>query len=267
VEKNAIKRDGAYARSIRKLEERTLPQVDGLVFVSNFMRREVCKRMPMLTAVRSAVIPNWCEERARESPDTIHFDLINIGTLEPRKNQQFLLHVLAHAVALKRRYTLALVGDGPDRTMLTQLASELGIADQVKFLGYRKNAAQLIPRAHLYVHSATVENLPIALIEAFACAKSVLAPNVGGIADILTDGKEGIFWRTDDVPGAAAQLVRLLEDDEHRLALGARARERYETELNAPLIAERLYTFLCKTDGVQTKSNANSYAVNTDAAF
>jgi glycosyltransferase involved in cell wall biosynthesis len=259
AEKGSIRKDGVYAQQIRQLEARILPQLGGVIYVSTFMQRELCRRIEALSAVRSVVIPNGCVSPANVGSTEIEFDLINIGTLEPRKNQQFLLQVVAEAAQRQRRVTIALVGGGPDRAMLYKLATDLKIEDRVIFLGYRTDAAQLISRARLYVHSATIENLPIALIEALASARPILAPKVGGIPDVVSNGDQGFFWNTDDVQGATTLLIRVLDDIGLQRALSTQARMRYETEFRSELIGERLLTFLYETGGAASRSASKSY--------
>jgi glycosyltransferase involved in cell wall biosynthesis len=117
-------------------------------------------------------------------PD-FHGDLVSIGTLEPRKNQAYLLRVLAAINAQGRAYTLSLVGQGPDRKQLKDLARELGVAHQVRFLGYRGKAAHLLAGYRAYVHAATMENLSVTVIEALASELPVFAAPVGGIPEIF----------------------------------------------------------------------------------
>jgi len=254
-----MRRDGAPARRIRALEARILPSLDGIVYVSRYMKRELESRIPPLKCVPNAVIPNFCRPPAETAEVHEPVDIITVGTLEPRKNQQFLLQVLAYAMRRGKRYTLSVLGDGKDRRKLERLAHDLGIRAQVRFHGHRPHAIQWMKSARLYAHAATLENLPLALIEAMACGLPILAPAVGGIPDLFENGEAGYFWPLDDVPQAGDLLIRLLEnaDDLARAARFAKARfdERYESGR----VADRLYAFIVRCAG-ERKPSALSHA-------
>jgi glycosyltransferase involved in cell wall biosynthesis len=244
VEKGKIASDGGLARKIRKEEEDVLPRLDGIVHVSSFMRCLLENRIPALAHLPKATIPNFCDPVSTQAPIALEdVDLINIGTLEPRKNQQFLIQVLAEAARKGSRYTLALVGDGPDRGALQILAQQMGVSRQVRFLGYQRNAAQLLKSAKIYVHSATIDNSPIVLLEAMAAGLPVLASAVGGIPEILEDERQGFFW-PDDKVAAADLLIRLIEDKALHSKFATQARLRYESKFRTDRVAERLLTFL-----------------------
>ena len=223
--------DGPLCRFLLAAEAASLPRVDHLVFVSAYMQNHLRWRLPVLRAVPQSVIPNFTVDGAPcagAPADSLPVagDLVAIGTLEPRKNQAFLLQVLARAKARGHTYTLTLVGNGPDQAMLMGLSSRLGLQDQVVFAGFQKHAARLIPRYRLVVHAALLENMPIALIEALAVGRPILAPAVGGIPEVFRDGVEGYFWPLDDIDAAASLLIKTLSDSAtyHRLARAALAR-------------------------------------------
>jgi glycosyltransferase involved in cell wall biosynthesis len=248
ADKGTISCDGLMARRIRALEGRVLPALDGIVYVSNFMRHTLLQSIPALVDTPSEVIPNWSDAPGVADISADSFDVINIGTLEPRKNQQFLLHVLAAAKRLGHVYTLALIGNGPDLAKLKQLAGQLGLVAQVRFLGFQPQAARLLRHARIYVHSANVENLPIALIEALANGKPVLAPRVGGIPDIIEDDVQGYFWSIDDAEQSAKTLIRVLGDSQLLRRLSVQASATFEARFTASQAGRRLLTFLTTPD-------------------
>lgn len=247
-DKGAIGRDGLMARSIRKLESRVLPSLDGIVYVSRYMQCELERAIPSLRKIESAVIPNFCFAPVAGDEKAKSVDVINVGTLEPRKNQQFLLEVLAHAVRAGKHFTLALVGDGPDRLKLERIAHRLGIERQVRFLGNQPRAVELMKSARLYAHSATIENLPLSLIEAMACGLPVVAPAVGGIPELFEPGHAGIYWNLGDVQAAAESLIDLLADESRLASMGLAARARFHERFDSAQIVGRLYDYIVNAD-------------------
>ena len=229
--KGNITEGGWLYKDIVRIERHVLPRVDRLLFPSLFMRDQVTSRTPEIAGVPSYVIPNFIatQDRTPEIQDVSMGDVITIGTLEPRKNQSFILQVLAHAHRLGRPYRLTLVGDGPLRRELETLASRLGLASYVTFAGYVPEAARILPRHKAYAHAARMENLPITVLEALATRKPILAAPSGGIPEVFTDGVEGFFWDLDDPLQAARQLIKLLEDEALYKRMAGAAYARYET--------------------------------------
>ena len=166
-------------RGLEALEADVLPRLDGLHFVSQFMRDYVQRRYSGVAACKSVVVPNFIADPGVPQARDHDADLVSIGPLEPRKNQSYLIQVLHEANKLGHRYSLALVGPGPDHHRLQRLARDLGVVDQVHFLGFRRDAKRLLPRYRAYVHSARIENYPLVLVEAAArlfAALHALAP-------------------------------------------------------------------------------------------
>lgn len=248
AEKGKIRESGYFYKRIRELEQRVLSSLDGIVFVSRFMRNALEREIPGIRGVSAAIVPNFAKPSLRFSGDKPEGDLVSIGTLEPRKNQGFLLRVVAAALRRGRRYSLTLIGDGVDRASLTALADTLGIGEQVHFAGYRADAAALLCGYRVYVHGATMENLPMALVEALAAGLPVAAAPVGGISEIFSDGVEGIYWRLDDPDAGAEALIRLLDDDRRYHSTAKAAVERFNSSFSVERMAGELQDFLCATN-------------------
>lgn len=244
AEKGLIAEGGRMFCSIRSFEEDVLGRLDGIVYVSDFAKGLLEARVSALARLPTETIPNFValsEPHVRSGHDR---DLITVGTLEPRKNQGYLLEILAAASAAGHRYTLTVVGDGPDRPRLERLASSLGVAGDVRFVGYQADPRILMRSHRLYCHVATMENLPLTLLEAMAEGLPVVAAGVGGIPTLVRPGLEGELWPLGD-PGAAARiLTRLWADDEKLAGMAVRARARVEEEFTADAVVPRLETFL-----------------------
>lgn len=243
--KGAIKTDGIYFKAIRAFEARTLPKLDGIVYVSDFMRRELLARIPQLADVPYAVIPNFLRDPGFDQPDEPpHTDLITIGTLEARKNQAYALEIIAAAKRAGRPISLTLVGDGPDRARLEALAKELDVLQEVRFVGYVPNAATLMHQHRACLHVARIENMPLTLIEALAHALPVFSPAVGGIPEVFEEGESGRFIPLDAPEAAARDIVDWLDRPEQMARAGAQARARFLAHFEEAQVAARLREFL-----------------------
>ena len=237
AERGEIALGGRYFRAIRSFEAQVLPRLDGVVYVSKWSRDQLEERVPALRDVPSETVPNFValgeSSDGRPLPSR---DLISVGTLEPRKNQGYLLDVLAAAERRGHRFTLTLVGDGVCRSEWERKARSLGVADRVDFLGFRTDARSLMANHRVYVHAARVENLPLVLIEAMAEGVPVVAAAVGGIPSMIDEGVEGLFWPLDDPDAAAVLLIDLLTDPERLRAMGAAARRHVVKDYSADAV-------------------------------
>ncbi|MGZ0146845.1 glycosyltransferase family 4 protein [Kribbella sp. WER1] len=241
--KGELPEGGRLYRSIRAYEERLLPELDGIVYMSEFARSVLAERIPAIRRVPSAVVPNPVSPSAATATGETA-DLVTVGFLEGRKNQAYLIDVLGAAARRGHRYTVDIIGSGPDRRALQSRADGLGIGDQVRFLGYQADPPSLLPGHRLYCHTATIENLPIAILEAMAAGLPVLAGAVGGIPEMVAPGIEGRFWPLDDAESAAGLLIETLQDEPRRVAMAVAARRRAETEFSRETVGGRLAAFL-----------------------
>ena len=229
---------GALYRSLLRLEQEAVPRVDVLIFPSRFMRDHVRARVPAVQAMESYVIANFSERVSESFDETVEADgdIISIGTLEQRKNQGFLIRVLAEANRVGHRYTLGLVGRGPSMQEFKDMARSLGVDGQVRFLGRVDGAAKLISRYKVYAHAALMENLPITLLEALSTGRPILAAPVGGIPEIFANGEEGLYWDLSDPSGAALLLISLLEDKDRYAKLAQAGVRRYESTFSPAVL-------------------------------
>jgi len=119
-----------------------------------------------------------------------------------------------------------IVGDGPERDRLTALASELGVAERVEFVGARSNRDMpaLLSEAEIAVIPSLMEATSIAALEAMACGLPVAASSVGGLPEIVDEGVGALFEPAD--PGALATAVLNLLHREDLRELGREGRRR-----------------------------------------
>ncbi|MFC9692432.1 glycosyltransferase family 4 protein [Kribbella sp. NPDC056951] len=253
ADKGEIPRDGTLFRSIQQHETDVLSKLDGIVYVSSFNKSQLEARIPALHNVPSAVFPNPVPDSPRPAvaPSPVA-DLVTIGGLEPRKNHTHLLRILGAAAARGHRYTLSIVGDGPERAALQKQATELGIADQIRFLGYQSDPRPIVRQHRVYCHTATMESFGIVLVEAMAEGLPVITAPVGGIPDVVHPGTEGLFWPLDDADAAAEILINLMEDPATLTRLAAAARTTFQQNFAADVVGRQLHTFLHHTARVVT---------------
>lgn len=158
-----------------------------------------------------------------------------VGELSPRKNQMFLLDVLARVRKTLPDAVLFLVGDGAEHNALSQRAKELSLTDAVRLLGPQKNPADFVAAADLYVTASRIEGLPFNIVEAMLLGKTVLASDIKGHRDVITHGVSGYLLPPGDAERfAAAAIHALCHPDALQQEDILRAAEKYTAEAVFP---------------------------------
>ena len=244
ADKKKIKNGGTVFRAIRQDEREVIPQVDGLVYMSEWAREALLDWLPEARDVPSAVIGSMVTPLRDEPVNKPIADLVTIGNLDIVKNHRFLLKVLAEAKLAGQCFTLDIFGEGPLQKDLLQLTRSLGLEDQVRFRGFQPDVRKFLPGYRAYVHACYSESFCLAIVEAMAAGLPIVVGNIGPIPELCDDGVEARFWPLDDPAKAAATLIGLLNCEPARLKTATAAHERFHREFDADLIAPRLLSFL-----------------------
>jgi len=109
---------------------------------------------------------------------------------------------------------LLMVGDGPDRANNEQLCRDLGICDQVRFLGKQDAVEEILSVSDLFLMPSETESFGLAALEAMACKVPVITSNAGGLPELNIDGFCGYMSNVGDVDDMAAKAISILENDE-----------------------------------------------------
>lgn len=165
------------------------------------------------------VLPSREESRARLGLDGAV--LAFAGRLGPAKA----LDVALRALALVEGVSLVLAGDGPERTRLEALARDLGLTRRVRFAGPlpRQDVLALYRGADAALLSSAWENFPHSVVEALAVGTPVISTEVGGVAEVVEDGVNGLLVPRGDVEQLARAIERVTSDPELRDRLAAAA--------------------------------------------
>ena len=157
-----------------------------------------------------------------------------VGRLNEVKRQDLLLRAFATVRPRVPSARLLLVGDGPRRAELETLAAEIGVSDAVRFAGYQARPERCLKVMDVFALTSRMEGLPLAILEAWAAGLPVVASAVGGVPDLIDDGRNGLLFPSGDEPRLTLLLGELLADPARRHALGEAGRgevmERYDLE-------------------------------------
>jgi len=141
---------------------------------------------------------------------------------------------------------LWLAGEGPLRAELEQLARDLGVADRVRFLGWREDVASLMASADLFVCPSRHEPLGNVVIEAWAHGVPVVAAASEGPRQLITSGVDGLLAAVDDPVELAAAITEMVEDPDLAARLGAAGRASYERDFTEAAVVARYLAFFDK---------------------
>ena len=150
--------------------------------------------------------------------------LLTVGRLQAPKDYATLVAALARLRDLSVRTQI--VGDGPDRPVVTAALRDAGLDESVELLGDRDEVASLLAAADCFVLASRSEGLPLSVLEAMAAGLPVVASDVGGVHELVADGVTGSLVPPGDPAALADALRELLRDPARRLQLGAAGRAR-----------------------------------------
>ena len=226
--------DPRYYQSVLAFEKDVLESVDQVIYVSAWAQRVVEQERgikPQASTVIWNGLPGTTpppklirEDLGLGSDDLV---LINVGTLEPRKNQIALIELFKHVVAEFPRSRLLLVGEGPSRREIEARIAAIGLQSQVQLLGMRNDVPDLLALSDLYVHASLLENCPMALLEAARAGLPVAAAPAGGVPELL-EALNGVAIDVDDPAASLATLRPLLRNRPDRARAGQSARILFE---------------------------------------
>ncbi|MCR4295715.1 MAG: glycosyltransferase family 4 protein [Elusimicrobia bacterium] len=149
--------------------------------------------------------------------------VVSIGNLKPQKNVADLLEAAALTLKAVPEARFVFIGDGPQRRALEARAFALGLNDRFIFLGWRRDAAQWLAAADVFVMSSLWEGLPRALVEAMKTGKPAVCYATDGVVDLIKNGENGFMVEPGDHAALAARIAELLEDEPLRRRLGEAA--------------------------------------------
>lgn len=197
----------------------SINQSDGVTAVSENLRQETLDHFEITRDIR--VIPNFIDLDRFKLKEKTHFkqaiapgqERVLVHTSNFRKVKRTLDVIqIFKRVQDKLPSKLLMVGDGPDRTQAEQLARDLGVADNVRFLGKQDAIEEILSVADLFLIPSQSESFGLAALEAMACRVPVVSSNVGGLPELNVQGVTGFLCDVGDVDAMAEKSLYVLED-------------------------------------------------------
>ncbi len=219
-------------RSYLPITKFSIEKSDGVTAVSKYLKQATCESFGICKEIE--VIYNFVncslykaearpELRARFAAPEEKV-LIHLSNFRPVKRTSDVVEIFMR-VQKRQPAVLLMVGDGPERSSAEWLAHHYGIERMIHFLGKRDNIDELIGISDLLLLPSETESFGLVALEAMACEVPVVVSNVGGLPEVVTDGKEGYLAGARDVETMANRSIEILADEKRRREMGRRGRE------------------------------------------
>lgn len=166
--------------------------------------------------------------------------VVYIGRLSHEKGPDLLLRAMPKVVEAHKDALLMLAGDGYLKPELRAWVSDAGLKDQIRFLGYRRDAKAIMACSKAVVISSRMEAIPRTLMESMLLGKKVVATSVGGIPDVVSHGKNGILTIPENIQDLSKGIIRALDDRTMDRNMGLKARSRILKDFNAEVRCREL---------------------------
>lgn len=216
---------------------RELARSDAILVLNEESRDEMIRLGA--PAERITLVPNGVEIPPRVAPERSDA-FVFCGRLVAQKNVEGLLRAWARTTA-RATARLDVIGDGPLRPELENLAQRLGIADGVRFRGHIEDARREVATAQALVLFSHSEGLSNSLLEAMAAATPVIASDIPGNADAVRDGETGLLVPPGDEDALAGAIDRLASDRALALRIGTAARDAVRRRYDIAMVAEEVH--------------------------
>jgi len=211
-----VGRDATYAPVVKF----SIEQSDGVTTVSQSLKKDTCDFFGVSNEIE--VIPNFVDLKRFNKAKKEHFKkaiapggekiLIHTSNFRAVKRTDDVVKIFKEVLD-KIPAKLLLVGDGPERQPMEQLVRDLGIQEDVRFLGKQEAVEELLAVSDLFLMPSETESFGLAALEAMACQVPVISTNSGGIPEINVQGVTGFLSNVGDVADMAKHAVELLSNE------------------------------------------------------
>jgi N-acetyl-alpha-D-glucosaminyl L-malate synthase BshA len=211
----------------------SIEQSDGVTAVSRFLKEKTLTNYHIDKDIQ--VIPNFVDtgKYRRIDASKIRWTLapsgekvlVHVSNFRTVKRVQDVVRIF-DSVRKKVPSRLLLIGDGPERSNCEQLVRELGIMDEVRFLGKQIELVELLSASDLFLIPSQSESFGLSALEAMACELPVIASSVGGLPELIVHGETGYIAEIGDIDRMARYATDLLTSEVKYKAFSSASRRR-----------------------------------------
>ena len=207
-------------KSISSVVSFSINKSDGVTAVSNSLRDDTYEFFNVEKEIK--VIHNFIDLERFTKKNKDHFKkaiapngekiIVHTSNFRKVKRVEDCIHIFKEVYS-KIPSKLLLVGDGPERRNLEDLCRQIGLCDEIRFLGKQDAIEEILAVADLFLMPSAKESFGLAALEAMACEVPVVSSDVGGISEVNIQGKTGFLSTVGDVKDMAANAIKLLSNE------------------------------------------------------
>ncbi|MDQ1144164.1 glycosyltransferase involved in cell wall biosynthesis [Bacillus sp. SORGH_AS 510] len=218
---------------------------DKIIVVSQLLNDRYCTLYPnkidkFITVHNGVDSPSLSNTHIKNSEFTISM----VGTLIEGKRQDLAILAVAELIKMGYNVQLKIIGEKPPWLKedyflsLQRLVHQLGLANSVLFLGWLDQPWKALLQSNVFILPSDTEGLPLSIIEAMAIGLPVISTNVGGVPELIEDGKTGFIIPPGNVEELVRKLKKLIESPSACEQMGKEALKRYETRFTKELFVK-----------------------------
>lgn len=208
-------------RTFKPVVTFSINKSDGVTAVSEHLRNDTYEFFEIENDIK--VIPNFIDLKRFSLKPKDHFKkaiapfgeriVVHTSNFRKVKRTEDVIRIFAKLVKTIPA-KLLMVGDGPERSQCEQLSRDLGVNENIRFLGKQDAIEEILSVSDLFLMPSESESFGLAALEAMACKVPVITSNAGGLPELNIDGKTGFLKAVGDIDGMAEKAVYMLEDEE-----------------------------------------------------
>jgi glycosyltransferase involved in cell wall biosynthesis len=212
---------GVKIKFLIMIHKFAFPRMDKIVVPSQFLKKILTTYYSVddnkVPVIYNAIDSNDCD-LPRNTAYSTGSRLISVGRLVKHKNVDSVIRAVKNLVQKHPDIKLTIVGDGPERKILENLTEDLGLQNNVKFLGRtsRFEVIRLLSESDIFILNSVYEGLPHVVLEANACRVAVIATNIEGTNEVVCDGVTGFLVTPGNIPELADRIANLIVNNELR---------------------------------------------------
>ena len=210
----------------------SIEESDGVTSISNYLRERTLQEFGVKKPIE--VIHNFVNCDLYVRPKDISAErsifaepeekiLVHLSNFRPVKRIGDVIEIF-HRIQEKVPSRLLMIGDGPERSAAEWQVKRLGLLNRVYFLGKQDNVHEKLRISDLMLLPSQLESFGLAALEAMACEVPAVATDVGGLPEVVKDGKNGILAEVGDIETMARRAIELLSDEARLREMGKNAR-------------------------------------------
>lgn len=214
----------------------SINQSDGVTAVSEYLKEETYRLFDINKEIK--VIPNFIDLNRFKKSKKEHFKkaicpegekiVTHVSNFREVKRVTDVVAMFSKMLENGVKAKLLMVGDGPERPKAEKKCRELGICDQVRFLGKQDQVEEVLSISDLFVIPSGSETFGLAALEAMSCSVPIISSNIGGLPEVNVHGETGYLCELGDIDCMAGHATEILTDEKLREKMSRAARKRAE---------------------------------------